>query len=642
MQNTIAIRIFDFLKEYSPFRFVPRDTLLKLAAKAIVKYCKPEEVIFRQEDSLHSHVYIVREGAIYLYHELDRERLLVEKCDEGDLFSIQPLITDQPYFLSAVAAEESLIYGLRVDMLREIAESNSKVAFYLANSYVSDYLRYLPRAYEGKMSVEASPGSEQMLVEIQSIEQSRAPVTCKPGHTIREAAEIMTRHNVSSIIIVNEQFYPVGIVTDKDLRKHAATGRAPLETPIAQIMSAPVVTVAPSLTVADIQIKMVQYHIHHLCITENGTDQSPVRGVLSEHDLLVIQANNPAVLIRNIRRSRNAADLRRIREKSEIWLQKYIFQEVSIVYISKIMTEINDALAKRVIELSEAELISEGFQKPDVAWCWLSLGSGGREEQLLRTDQDNALVFADVSENQHNKVKDYFLRLAAKATAMLHTCGFEYCPANMMASNPKWCLSLEQWKAQFSEWIRTPTNQAILYSTIFFDFRNVYGDPALSVQLTEHIFSELDEQDIFLPFLAKNALQNPPPLTFFRDFMVERSGEHKEEFDIKSRAMMPLCDAGRVLVFNARVGQINNTFRRFEKLAELEPSNRELYEQAAKAYEILMRYRTLQGLKNNDSGRFFKPSELTKMERLELRNSFRPIRELQSLLNVRFQLAYFR
>ncbi|HMO39418.1 MAG TPA: DUF294 nucleotidyltransferase-like domain-containing protein [Saprospiraceae bacterium] len=638
MENTIAARIHDFLKGYPPFHLLSPSELSLLAARAVVRYCSPDTTIFRQGEALHEHAYVVREGAIQLYSgEYDEAFVLLEKCDEGDLFGIQPLLTDQPYLLSALATEESLLYGLRVDSLRQLSTQHPQLAFYLANSYASGYLPQLPNAQRP-----SNPIEEPLLVEIQPLEQRRSPVICTAQHSIREAADIMSQEEVSSIIVVNAQQHPIGIITDKDLRRRVATGRTPLHVPVTDIMSKPVITIPAQVTVADVQIQMVKHRIHHLCVTEDGTDQTPVTSVISEHDLLVIQANNPAVLIRNARRSRSAADLRRIREKSEHLLEKYIRQEVSIAYISTVITEINDAMVRRILQLSEAALTQVGILPPGVPFCWLALGSAGREEQLLRTDQDHALVFADVPPEQYAAVKDYYLQLAAKAATMLHECGFDYCPADMMASNPQWCLSLSDWKAQFSDWIRTPTQQAVLYCTIFFDYRAVYGELSLAEALTAHVFSELDVQSIFLPFLAKNALQNPPPLTFFRDFMVERSGEHKDAFDIKTRAMMPLCDAARVLVLNARFGKINNTFRRFEKLAELEPQNRELYQQAADAYELLMRYRALQGLQNRNSGRFFKPAQLSKTERLLLRNSFRPVRELQSLLNVRFQLAYIR
>jgi CBS domain-containing protein len=305
------------------------------------------------------------------------------------------------------------------------------------------------------------------------------------------------------------------------------------------------------------------------------------------------------------------------------------------------MSEINDALIIRAIQIAENDLEVAGYEKPSANFCWLALGSEGRKEQLLRTDQDNALVFENVAEEDYDEVKGYYLALAENVTLIIHECGFEYCPADMMASNPDWCMSLEKWENQFSKWMNQPGTKEVMMTTIFFDYRPIHGNFELAEKMTQHIFEGIDQQEIYLSHLANNALQNPPPLSFFRNFIVEKNGEHKDQFDLKARAMMPLADAARVLILNAKVGQINNTFERFEKLAELEEGNRELFEQAADAYEILMRFRATQGLKHTDSGRFVQPSELNKMQRLMLRNSFQPIHDLQSLLKVRFRLNLF-
>jgi CBS domain-containing protein len=452
----------------------------------------------------------------------------------------------------------------------------------------------------------------------------------------------MSEKEVGSIIIVDDHFFPQGIVTDKDFRKKVVTGLFGLQESVQRIMSSPVVTARSDLSIADVQIKMIRNKINHLCLTENGEGNSPVIGVISEHDLMVLQGNNPAILIRELKRSTEPRQLKSIRLRAEELLDKYLDQEVSISYITGIMSEINDALIVRAIQLALKGMAAAGKKAPEVDFCWLALGSEGRREQLLRTDQDNALVFSDVAKSDHEQVKAYFLELAAHTTEILNECGFDYCPADMMASNPRWCLSLKEWKAQFSSWIQEPTPKAVLHSTIFFDYRPVYGAFSLAEQLTEHIFKELDGQSLFMTYLAKNAVGKPPPLTFFRNFVVEKSGEHKDEFDIKARAMMPLTDAARVLILDARKGKINNTFRRFEELAALDPNNKELFEQAADAYEILMRYRAQQGLKNKDTGRYINPSDLTKMERLNLRNSFKPIRELQTLIATRFQVMYVR
>jgi CBS domain-containing protein len=644
MENTIPRRIFDFLKDYPPFSLLERNLLLQLSEQVLVKYYQEGDLIFRQGDVPGAHIFIVREGDVHLFREVEEEQVLVEQCDEGDVFGIRPLIAEEQYALTAKAAEESLVYAVPVDGLQEVLKNNPRIALYLASTFAAGVGKRYHKDFKHSLfhDQQLSKEASSPLVEVQTIKRSKSPVTCTPDKTIQEAAMIMSEREVGSIIIVDDQQQPVGIITDKDLRKQVATGKVELSASVQAIMSSPVITVPGSIQMAEVQIEMVRHRINHLCITEDGSPDSPVLGVLSEHDLMVLQGNNPAILIREIRRCTEAEALRNIRERAEALLEGYIYQEVAISFISAIMTEVNDEIITRAIVLSEERMDEEGFERPKAGFCWMALGSEGRGEQLLRTDQDNAIVFEDVEEEEYEATKAYYLELAGRVTHLLNEVGFDYCPADMMASNPDWCLSLEQWKLQFSQWIKKPEPKAVMYCTIFFDYRGVYGKVELTEALTEHIFEALDGKPIFLSFLAKNALENPPPLTFFRNFVVEDGGEHKDQFDIKARAMMPLADAARVLMLNARLSSINNTFRRFDKLAELEPKNKELFEQASDAYEILMRYRALHGLKMNNSGRYFDPSKMTKMERINLRNSFQPIKELQSLLNVRFQLAYFR
>ena len=640
MNNTIALRIYDFLKNYPPFSLVEKERLLKVAEKIVIQYYEPQQFIFEQDSPASDFFYVVKEGAIQLQRKEADKKILVDECDEGDVFGLRPLLAKRPYVVSAQTIEETLIYAIHTDDFQDIFKNNSEVAFYLASNFAAGVRNQFSKKKKGKFYYggQKEISSNYKLVEIQSIENSKKPVTCSSTTLINEAAKIMSEKGVGSIIVVDNNFHPVGITTDRDFRQQVVTGLVSTTRPISEIMSSPVVTIPPERTVADVQIEMLQNRIHHLCITEDGTVDSKVLGIISEHDLLVVQANNPAVLVREIKKGKSGAALRDIRDKAEVLLQKYLEQEVSIKYISEIMSEINDALIIRAIKIAENDLEVAGLITPKVNFCWLALGSEGRKEQLLRTDQDNALVFENVPEEDYETVKNYYLALAENTTLILHECGFEYCPADMMASNPQWCMSLEKWEKQFSKWMNQPGAKEVMMTTIFFDYRPIFGDFDLAKQMTQHIFESIDQQEIYLSHLANNALQNPPPLSFFRNFIVEKNGEHKDHFDIKTRAMMPLADAARVLILNAKVGQINNTFERFEKMAELDENNRELFEQAADAYEILMRFRAIQGLKHNNGGRFVKPSELNKMQRLMLRNSFQPIHDLHNLLKIRFRL----
>lgn len=641
MSNTISTRIADFLKNHPPFELLTADQLSGLCKRMLVRYVEKDEKVFERGKPAEKFFFVVREGAIALEYEAEETSLMVDLCDEGDVFGLRPLIAGDEYRLTARAAENSLLYLIPTREFQPLMESNPRISYYLASTFASDRSANFKQKTGDRYFMNPHIAGRQAggLTEVQTFDSFREPVICRPEESIRQVAEMMTLEDVGSIIIVNKDRFPLGILTDTDLRRKVATGRFALDTQVREIMSSPVITLPAGRPVADVQIRMIENKVHHLCVTEDGTDQSPILGVISEHDLLVTQGNSPAILVREIRKSRSPEQLRNLREKAEILLGEYLQQEVAISFISMVLSEINDAIIERCVVLSMEEMKREEAYLPDIPFSWLALGSEGRKEQLLRTDQDNALVFADVEDGQLEKVRQGFLDLARRVTTKLNMVGFEFCPADMMASNPNWCLSLREWKKQFAKWIFQPGEKEVMYSTIFFDYRPVFGDASLADQMTEGIYADIDKQKIFLSFLARNAMQNPPPLSFFRNFIVERNGEHKDEFDIKARAMMPLVDAARVLILNARIGRVNNTFERFEKMAELEPQNAELFEQAADAYEILMRFRAMQGLKNADSGRFFKPEDLNKMQRMMLRNSFQPIDELQKLLKRRFQLS---
>ena len=408
-------------------------------------------------------------------------------------------------------------------------------------------------------------------------------------------------------------------------------------------MSSPVYTISGGKTIADMVMLMVKTKLRHFCITEDGSPDSPVAGIISEHDIITSEGNNPAVIMKAIMQASDRDQLKEQRDKTESLLQVYIGQEVAVHFISNIVTEINDAIITRAVDFSLKELEEEGEYKcADIPFCWLSLGSEGRKEQLLRTDQDNAILYAEPPEGEKEKAHEYFLALGRKVTGILQHCGFVKCPADVMASNPVWCQPISVWRGYFSKWIITPEPKAVMHSTIFFDFRPVYGQPRLAAELKQEIFSLIAKNRGFLGFFAKNALQNPPPLGFFRNFLVEKSRDHANEFDIKARAMMPLSDAARVLSYELKVPEYFSTAERFKRLGTLVPGMKDLGAQAAAGYEFLMRLRAVNGLSNKSSVRYIKPETLNKIDRQTLRNVFSTIDKVQKTLNLRFQLDYIR
>ena len=635
MKNTIAERIFDFLKNFPPFDVLEKEQLIKIASNVKVTYVEKGNFIFKQDEHPHQHFYIVKDGAIGLYRTMDTDQILVDICDEGDVFGLRPLIQNDQYLMSAKANEESILYAVSVEILKDIIKINEKAHKFIIASFSSNIKTpYAKKSNEQLFAKVESLEANNSFSEIQTAKHSKNPITCSKEATIKEAAIIMSNKRVGSILIVEER-KPLGIITDKDLRLKIATGLISIDEKVSEIMSTPVITFPEKITVAEAQIAMIKNKITHLCITKNGSPNSELVGILSEHDIIVLHGNNPSVLIKELKRAKNVEDLKYIREKTDGLLTGYMEQNIPITFISKIISEITEAITAKAIELS----ITEMETQPPVKFGWLALGSQGRKEQLLITDQDNALVFEDVPEESHKITKDYFLLLSNKITSKLNVVGFEFCPANMMASNPNWCLSLAEWKKQFGNWIKKPTDKAVMMCTIFFDYNLVYGDTALVSKLSKSILDSIQSFEIFLNFLGRNALRNPTPLGFFRQFLVEHDGEHKDQFDLKSRALMPLIDAARLIALSHSIKDKNNTITRYNKLANIEPQNKDLYLSCADAFKILLRYRTQQGIKHHDSGRFVDLNTLTKSEKLKLKGCFKSIKDIQELLNIRYNLA---
>jgi CBS domain-containing protein len=625
--NTIAERIYDYLKAFPPFNSLHREQLLAISQAVDVIYLEKDSYLFEIDKPVENHFYVVRDGAIGLFRANND---LVDQCDEGDIFGLRALLRKGNYKLNAKAIEESIVYSISSELLENYITSNKDASQFLMTSFASNTRT---KQHDDDDFIETINRSTEYTY-LQTVDYSKNPITCTKDTTVRDAANIMTEKRVGSIIMVENE-KPIGIITDKDLRTKIATGKHSIDTPVATIMSSPVITYPETITVAEAQIAMLKNKITHLCITKDGTDASKLTGILSEHDIIVLRENNASSLIKEIKRSDTVLQLKDIRKRTESLLAKYIAQEIPIDFISKLVAAINDAITQRIIEFALASMDT----KPPVKFAWLSIGSQGRQEQLLMTDQDNALVFEDVESDAYEATKSYFLELSRNINNSLEIVGFELCPAQMMGSNPKWCNSVSEWSKQFRSWISTPDQDNLMLCTIFFDYEHVYGELALVNQLSEHIFESIEAYDIFLTYLGRNALQNPPPLSFFRQFLVEADGKHKDEFDIKARAMMPLVDAARLLILSHNIKSVNNTLERYEKLVTLEPQNKDTYLFCIESYENLLRFRTEHGLKNGDSGRYIDLESLTKGERLRLKRTFKAIKEVQALIQVRFKLS---
>jgi CBS domain-containing protein len=401
-------------------------------------------------------------------------------------------------------------------------------------------------------------------------------------------------------------------------------------------MHSPVLTVAENISVAEAQLVMLKNDVTLLCVTHDGTENSEIKGVISEHDLIVAQANNPGVLLKEIKRSLTAKDLKNVRNNLTDIIQSSINKNIPLTHINTIAGEITLAIVKRSIELAILELGS-----PPARFAWLCIGSQGRKEQLLLTDQDSILVFEDVPVEKFGEIKEYFMTLSKKTSSTLENIGYKHCEYGHLASNLNWCKSLTDWIKQYNSWMNTPGENSNDISTIFFDYEMVFGDQKMEDAITDTIFKNAKSCILFYDYLGNDALKKPSPLNFFKKFNLEEEGENKGKFDIKTKALMPLIDGARLMVLSQNVKGINSTYLRFKQLAIVDSKFAEVYLNCAEAFSTLLRLRTIEGIKNDNSGQFINLDEFSKADKEKLKNALLPMRELEELIKDRFQLTQF-
>lgn len=635
--NTVAEHIADFLKEYKPFDNLTFQELSDIATNIRVINLEKHAVLFQNNDPLHDSFYVVASGVINLTTIADAEETILNKCHEGDIFGLRPFFAKNNYMMTAKAREESIIYAIPIAVFRPFVANNSDVLNFLLESFaVNSRHTKDSMSSNGKLISDNDYIDQQTEMQyIQSLNYNNSPLTTQANSVIKDVAILMTDSMVDNIIIC-EKNHPIGIVTNADLSSKIATGRYPITETIDKIMSSPVVTVLENVSLAEAQLLMLKHNVTHLCVTKDGTSKSVVKGIISEHDLIVAQASNPGVLIKEIKRSQLPKDLKQIRDRLSDLIQNSIQKNIPISHVSNIASEINLAIIKRAVELAILDLGS-----PPARFAWLSIGSQGRKEQLLLTDQDSILIFEDVTPEKYREVKDYFLRLAKRTTSILEKVGYDYCPNGHMGSNMLWCKSLSDWTKQYNSWMNTPGENSNDLSSIFFDYEIVFGEPKIEEAIENVIFKNAVNNTLFFDFLGNDALKRNSPLSFFKKFITEEDGPNKDKFDIKTRALMPLIDGARLLILNANIKGIQNTYLRFKQLAITDSKNAEIYLSCAEAFLTLSKFRTVEGLKNDDSGQYINLREMSKTDKEKLKNALAPMKDLEELIKSKFQLTQF-
>jgi CBS domain-containing protein len=464
------------------------------------------------------------------------------------------------------------------------------------------------------------------------------PVGCEAGTPVAEAARLMSGRAVGSLVVRGGAGAALGIVTDRDLRNRVVAAGLSPGAPVERIMSSPLVSIEGDRLAFDALLEMTRRNIHHLGVLDGGR----LAGVVSSHDLLGLQGAHPVALAREIEVEPAQEGLEALAGRVEAVVRWLAAGGAGAVDIGRIVAELNDRLVRRLIALVERELEADGVAPPGVAYSWLAAGSEGRREQTLKTDQDNGLVYEDPPSEAAAPAAAYFARLAGQVGQGLERLGFPRCEGGYMASNPQWCQPASAWRQWFDRWMEVPYPDRVLQASVFFDLRPVAGDPAPGAALWAWVTERAPHRVPFLRHMARAAVEHPPPLGLFGQFVVERTGAHRNRLDLKGRGVFPLTQAMRVCALSLGVRE-THTLERLAAAGAHGLFTAAEAQELREAYEVICRLRLGHQLARLEAGlpadNFVDPQELGKANRLLLKEAFRTLAWLQRALEERFQTA---
>ncbi|MGC8121468.1 putative nucleotidyltransferase substrate binding domain-containing protein [Marinobacter sp. VGCF2001] len=627
-QNIRAI--MSFLREHAPFSNMNDNHLAHFAEHATLRFFADGDEILSPQDGVVKRFHVVKQGRIRGERHNEKEDRIETtfEISQGECFPLAALIGERPTQTLHRAAGDTFCLSIEQDAFVNLfSESEPFRDFCLRG--VSSLLDQVNQRIQSNAM--ASIGSSNSLDTPLERYALRNPIVCSPDLPVRKAVARMHENNVGSIIITDDNRHPVGIFTLRDLRMMIAEEKGPLDTPIRQIMTGDPCRLPATSDAFEAAMLMAEHHFAHLCVVD---EDDRLIGVVSERDLFALQRVDLVNLARTIGTATHLRTLVSLRSDVSRLVDAMLAHGADSGQVVKIITTLNDVTVRRVLELNLKK------HDPGIPFTWLTFGSEGRQEQTLLTDQDNGILFETPEGMTEDEVREKLLPFARKVNDELAECGFTLCKGNIMASNPKLCLSDREWDDWFVRFINASTPQNLVYSSIFLDMRAVFGPRESLHRLLEKVLERIRKNALFQKMLAGNALQRKPPLTIFRNFRYLKD-EKKHTLDLKRQGLAPFVESVRVLALAHGV-ETANTLERIDALAKKEVVDAKDANAWKEAYSLIqaIRMRAHQDMldRGEELTNYIDPDDLNPLDRRILRESFRQAQRLQQKLEVAYQL----
>lgn len=623
--------ILQFLQQYSPFDQMEMAHLMLLIEHAWLQFYSAGTVITQPKDGPPTRWFLIRQGLVTRRY---RNPVNDQETDElllsaGDGFPTDALLNERATPNKYTATEDTFCIIIDKATFTQLLKLSAPFRLFAIRG-VSTLFGLLQKEVQTQANVNL--GAQYSLNAKLGALAVRSPVTCTPDTTLREAVQRMHRQRVGSIVIVDATHNPLGIFTLRDLRHAIANNESSLNDTVEAAMTPKPLSLAPSATAFDAALLMAQHHIGHVCIVR----KKHLVGVVSERDLFALQRVDLVHLARALRQADRIDTINSLREDIHRLVDNMLAHGANASQITQVITQLNDHTTTRIIEL---ELHKAG--NPDIAFNWLVFGSEARDEQGMVTDQDNGILFHADTPEQAESIRAQLLPIAQSINQALDKCGLTLCRGNIMAGNPKLCLSHQEWEQRYETLLSSPDAKHILQASIFFDVRVLWGPDLGFDDLHQRVLSNTANRPSFQRLLARAALHYPPPPSHLRIWLAQAVNAMPIELHLKRHGLAPFVDATRVLALAAEIPVVS-TQERLEALAE----KRIIKADDATAWADAYQYLQLMRLQlHQRQARLDKPLtnvlrliELNDLHRRMLREALRQVRYIQALLRFRYRL----
>jgi CBS domain-containing protein len=619
----------EFLRRHPPFSTMSDAALHFLIPRLKLAYFPKDTVIVDRQAGPFPHFHIIEIGTV-TSQTAGLDTLPDRVLGTGECFPVGALSAGGQPTRSYRAVDDVFAYQLGIDdfsRLRQISPEFEHYCTQAVTVLAQQSLAELQRHYS---QVAADQHSlTRPLAEL----VAREPVTCMASTTLRAALKRMREAAVRSIIVVDEAEAPIGVFTLNDLRDRVVLQELSLDVPVEQVMTRHPVTLPADATALEAMQQMAAGGFHQMIVTDHGR----VVGTVAEHDLFALQRVSLRQIHHAIRSARSIASMAQVAGDIRNLANNLLAQGVSAEALTRTVSALNDALTREVL----MRIVTD-YDLTNITWCWMALGSEGRGEQTLATDQDNALVYhvaPGLSAGEELRQRRELLACAREANEALATLGFPLCKGGIMASNADWCLSEENWRQRFVQWLTEPTPEALLRANIFFDFRPLAGDASLTDRLSEWLLARTQDNKLFLRLMVANALQTEPPLGLIRAFAVEGEGPHAGTIDLKTRGTRIFVDAARVFALAGGIAA-TGTAERLRIAGERMRVERRHVDATVEAFHYLqvLRLRS-QGRGEQAGANHIDPYALNDIDQRMLKEAFRQARKLQQRLKETYSMA---